>query len=127
MKDSKLGMGVSQRSQHMAICLLCIGLVGVTVVLNDFTAGLGIAWTLASSDSMTGSRYFSFDTPCSIFVIVITPAQTYGTRRCNQLLDLTSSDWTREPGYLPQYFGSNQVDLWYGYTAHWPVLLLAFS
>ena len=60
----------------MRICLLCIGLVGAMVVLNVFTAGLGIAWTLALNDSMTGSKYFSFDTQCSIFVIVIMPVQT---------------------------------------------------
>jgi len=55
MKDYKLSMGVSQRSS-MKMCLLCMGLVGVMVVLNVFTAGMGIAWTLALSNSMTGSR-----------------------------------------------------------------------
>src|SRR5690242_11326613 len=49
---------------------------------NGLTAGTGIAWALTMSDSMTVSRFISFDTHCSIFVIVIVAFQIHGAKHC---------------------------------------------
>lgn len=50
--------------------------------VNGLTAGTGIAWALTMSDSMTVSRFISFDTHCSIFVIVIAAFRIHGAKHC---------------------------------------------
>jgi hypothetical protein len=69
----------------MKICLLCIGLVGVTVGSQWFYGWSGHSVDFGIERHHDGFEVLSSDTQCSIFVIVITPAQTYGLKRCNRL------------------------------------------